>query len=81
MHIDRDIEIFRKYEKLYNYIENNLYADLSVAEVCRQLGFSQTYIGQQFKSDTGKTIKQHIPIELIKMEHGQVEKAIKHQQY
>ena len=60
MNIDRDIEIFRKYEKLYNYIDNNLYADLSVAEVCRHLGFSQTYIGQKFKTDTGKTIKQHI---------------------
>ena len=60
MNIDRDIEIFRRYEKLYNYIDNNLYADLSVAEVCRHLGFSQTYIGQRFKADTGKTIKQHI---------------------
>ena len=59
-HIYRDIEIFRKYEKLYKYIENNLYADLSVAEVCRHLGFSQTYIGQKFKADTGKTIKQYI---------------------
>lgn len=58
--IAREIEVYRRYEKLYKYIENNLYADLSVAEVCSYMGFSQTYIGQKFKADTGKTIKQYI---------------------
>ena len=60
IHNDRDIEIYKKYEKLYKYIEDNPYADLSVADVCRHIGFSQTYIGQKFKSDTGKTIKRYI---------------------
>ncbi|MBQ2670202.1 MAG: helix-turn-helix transcriptional regulator [Clostridia bacterium] len=55
-----DIAIYRKYERLYKYIEDNLCADLTVNEVCRHIGFSQTYIGQKFKADTGSTIKQYI---------------------
>lgn len=63
--IERDISVYRKYEKLYKYIEDNLYADISVAEVCRHIGFSQTYIGQKFKADTGNTIKQYITSAII----------------
>ena len=58
--IENDISIYRKYELLFKCIEDNLYADLSVSEVCRHIGFSQTYIGQKFKADTGNTIKQYI---------------------
>ena len=58
--IENDISVYRKYEALFKYIEDNLYADLSVAEVCRHIGFSQTYIGQKFKADTGGTIKSYI---------------------
>ncbi len=63
--IEKDIATYRKYEKLYKYIEDNLYADISVAEVCRHIGFSQTYIGQKFKADTGSTIKQYITSAII----------------
>lgn len=63
--IENDIAVYRKYEKLYKYIEDNLYADISVAEVCRHIGFSQTYIGQKFKADTGSTIKQYITSAII----------------
>lgn len=63
--IEKDITVYRKYEKLYKYIENNLYADISVAEVCRHIGYSQTYIGQKFKADTGRTIKQYITSAII----------------
>ncbi len=63
--IERDITVYRKYEKLYKYIEDNLSADISVAEVCRHIGFSQTYIGQKFKNDTGSTIKQYITSSII----------------
>lgn len=63
--IENDIAVYRKYEKLYKYIEDNLYADLSVAEVCRHIGFSQTYIGQCFKADTGSTIKQYITSAIV----------------
>ena len=58
--IENDIYVYRKYERLYKYIEDNLYANLSVADVCRHIGFSQTYIGQRFKADTGSTIKHYI---------------------
>lgn len=58
--IEKDIAVYRKYERLYKYIEDNLYAGLSVAQVCRHIGFSQTYIGQRFKADTGSTIKRYI---------------------
>lgn len=63
--IERDIAVYRKYEKLYKYIEDNLYADISVAKVCRHIGFSQTYIGQKFKADTGGTIKQYITSAIV----------------
>lgn len=63
--IENDIAVYRKYEKLYKYIEDNLYADISVAEVCRHIGFSQTYIGQKFKTDTGSTIKQYITSAIV----------------
>ena len=58
--IDNDIKIYKKYRDLYRYIDRNLSAQLSVAEVCRSIGFSQTYIGRQFKADTGSTIKEYI---------------------
>lgn len=63
--IEKDIAVYLRYEKLYKYIEDNLYADISVAEVCRHIGFSQTYIGQKFKADTGSTIKQYITSAVI----------------
>ena len=63
--IEKDIAVYRKYEKIYKYIEDNLYADISVAEVCQHIGFSQTYIGQKFKADTGSTIKQYITSAII----------------
>ena len=63
--VENDIALYRKYASLYQYIENNLYADLTVAEVCRHIGFSQTYIGQKFKADTGSTIKSFITNALI----------------
>lgn len=63
--VENDIAVYRKYATLYQYIENNLYADLTVAEVCRHIGFSQTYIGQRFKADTGNTIKSFITNALI----------------
>lgn len=58
--IDDDIETFKKYKDLYRYIGINLSAQLRVAEVCKHLCCSQTYIGRQFKADTGKTIKEYI---------------------
>lgn len=63
--IEKDIAVYRKYNKLYKYIEDNLYADISVSEVCRHIGFSQTYIGQKFKADTGSTIKQYITSAIV----------------
>lgn len=63
--IENDISVYRKYETLFKYIENNLYADLTVSEVCRHIGFTQTYIGQRFKADTGSTIKQYITNSIV----------------
>ena len=59
-HINRELDLYMKYEPIYNYVENNLYADTKVSDICRHIGFSQTYIGQKFKQDTGITIKQLI---------------------
>lgn len=58
--ITEDLKIYKKYERLYRYVEDNLYADTKVSDICRYIGFSQTYIGQRFKEDTGKTIKDFL---------------------
>ena len=58
--IGKDIENYRKYKKLFKYIETHLYADISIADACSYTGFSQTYLGQRFKSDTGRSIKQYV---------------------
>ena len=63
--ITDDLKLYKKYENLYKYVENNVYADTKVADVCRYIGFSQTYIGQQFRQDTGQTIKELITGMLI----------------
>lgn len=63
--IDNYIKIYKKYRNLYKYIDANLSANLSVAEVCNKIGYSQTYIGRQFKTDTGQTIKSYITDILI----------------
>lgn len=63
--IDNDIKIYKKYRNLYKYIDTNLSANLTVAEVCKKIGYSQTYIGRQFKTDTGQTIKSYITDLLI----------------
>lgn len=56
----RDIDIYNKYRELYKYTESNLSAKLSVSEICRRAGFSQTYLGRCFKEDTGSTIKDYV---------------------
>lgn len=58
--IERDIHIYKKYLNLYKYIDSNLSAKLTVREVAKAVGFSQTYLGQQFKADTNQTIKSYI---------------------
>ena len=59
---ERDMDNYLKYKQLFEYIESNLYADISVSEACRYAGFSQTYLGQRFKADTGQSIKQYITL-------------------
>ncbi len=56
--ITRELKIYKKYESLFKYAEDNTYADTTVAEVCRHVGFSQTYISHKFKDDTGRSIKK-----------------------
>lgn len=63
--ITNDLKIHKKYERLYKYAEDNLYADTRVSDICRYMGFSQTYLGQQFKQDTGQTIKDFLTDMLI----------------
>lgn len=58
--IDNDVSLYTKYSKLYQYINDHPYADLSVSDVCKYIGFSQAYIGRKFKKDTGQTIKEYI---------------------
>lgn len=63
--VEADLKIYKKYERLYKYIEDNLYADTKVSDICKYIGFSQTYIGQRFKEDTGQTIKDFMTDMLI----------------
>lgn len=63
--IDKDIETYNKYSRVYQYINDNLYADTSVSQICRYAGFSQTYLGQKFKHDTGQTIKAYMTASLV----------------
>ena len=63
--VESDLKIYKKYERLYKYIEDNLYADTKVSDICKYIGFSQTYIGQRFKEDTGQTIKDFMTDMLI----------------
>lgn len=58
--VNNDIKVYRKYCDIFEYIDSNLSANLSVGQVCRSLRLSQTYIGRQFKEDTGSTIKKYI---------------------
>lgn len=58
--VKKDFRLFTRYGEIYRYIESNLYADTTVKDICRHIGFSQTYIGQKFKADTGQTIKEYI---------------------
>lgn len=58
--IEKDFSLFNRYSKFYHYVESNLYADTTVKDICCHIGFSQTYIGQKFKADTGQTIKEYV---------------------
>lgn len=60
--ISHDIEIYKKYSLLYQYINDHLYADISIADACRYVGFSQAHIGRLFKADTGQTIKEYVTV-------------------
>lgn len=58
--ISRDIILYKQYHVLYDYITNNLYADTTVSDICKNTGYSQRHISYKFKTDTGQTIKAYI---------------------
>lgn len=57
--ICQDVIIFKKYFRLYQYITDNLYADVTIEDICRETGFSRRYISYRFKQDTGQTLKEY----------------------
>lgn len=57
--IYHDVIIFKKYSRLYQYITDNLYADVTIEDICRETGFSRRYISYRFKQDTGQTLKEY----------------------
>lgn len=58
--VNCDIALYKKYSALYDYIKENLSADMTVAEICKNTGYSQRHLSYKFKTDTGGTIKSYI---------------------
>ncbi len=58
--INRDIMLYQQYAALYDYIKDNVYADTTVAQVCKNTGYSQRHLSYKFKADTGQTIKAYM---------------------
>lgn len=63
--VHHDILILKKYCKLYQYITDNPYADITIEQICKETGFSRRYISYKFKQDTGQTLKQYLTALMI----------------
>ena len=59
------IKNIMKYKDLYEYIENNCYADITVSCIASHMNVSSSTLSKNFKQDTGDTIKNYIHKKLI----------------
>lgn len=63
--LDRRLVLAGDYKEIFNYIEDNLSAQLSAHEICRVLGYSYETMRRRFRQDNGVTIKQYLNGRLI----------------
>lgn len=61
----RSIKKIMKYKSLYEYIENNCYADITISCIASHMNMSSSTLSKNFKQDTGGTIKNYIQKKLI----------------
>ena len=54
------IKIVRKYEKVFEYITENLSVNLKIEELCKATNYSVGFFTKNFAKDNGVTIKQYI---------------------
>lgn len=65
--LDRRLTLAGNYKEIFNYIENNLSADLNAHQICRDLGLTYETMRRCFRRDNGVTIKQYIDGRLIQI--------------
>lgn len=78
--ICEQIKITTKYQRLYEYITNNCYANLRVNDIANYLNIPLTNLSKNFKNDTGLTLKRYIDQKVIQKAQEQLlvtDKSIK----
>jgi AraC family transcriptional regulator len=50
----------RRLQQVFNYVRENMAADLSVADMAQVVGMSQYYFSKLFKTSTGTTPHQYV---------------------
>ena len=58
--LNKDLRIDQYYKKIITYIQRNYMRELSVEQVCRDIGLSPTYVYYIIKKYTGKTFTQYL---------------------
>ena len=53
-------------DRIIQFLKENIYARLSVADVCRNLNYNKSYLFKQFKKATGKSVLAYFT--LLKIE-------------
>lgn len=57
---DKKIRAGAKYNKLFEYVENNLSARLSVKDLAGLMNYTPQYLSMIFKADMGESLKSHL---------------------
>lgn len=52
--------------QMMNYIDENIYKDISTSEICKQMSCSRAYLSKIFKQETDYTILEYILVQKIK---------------
>jgi AraC-like DNA-binding protein len=64
-HLQEQIKLSSKYEKLYGYIMNNCNAELRVTEIARYMNLPLVNLSKNFKNDMGTTLKKFLDGKII----------------
>ncbi len=55
-----DLSIYLKFEKFFTYTTTHIYADLSIGDVCQNIGTTPRKLAYHYKKATGQSVKSYL---------------------